>query len=109
MNMRKFIAGSALLAFAAAVVPAPPPTYERDVPDALAKDAKVSEEAACKAALVRIGGGEVVSLELEREHGTLIYSIDIKTADKPGVDEVEVNAIDGSVIGVEHESGGDEK
>jgi uncharacterized membrane protein YkoI len=109
MKSGQFIASILLLGFAAAASAAPPIAYERDVPVALAKDAKITEEAACKAALARIGGGEVVSLELEREHGTLIYSIDVKTPGKAGVDEVEVNATDGSVIGVEHETDGDEK
>jgi uncharacterized membrane protein YkoI len=109
MKIRKVVVGTVLLALAAAAGAAPPATYERDVPDALAKDAKVSEESACTAALSRVGGGEVVSLELEREHGKLIYSVDVKLAGKPGVEEVEVNAIDGSVIGVEHEADRDGK
>jgi uncharacterized membrane protein YkoI len=108
MKTHRLIASAMMFAFAAtAVSSAPPPAaYERDVPAALAKDAQVSEEAACKAALARVGGGKVVSLELEREHGNLIYSVDVKLAGRPGVEEVEVNAIDGSVIGVEHEADG---
>lgn len=109
MKIRKIVAGTVLLALAAVAGAAPPVSYERDVPDALAKDVKVSEEAACKAAVARVGGGEVVSLELEREHGKLLYSVDVKLAGKPGVEEVEINAIDGNVIGVEHEADDDEK
>ena len=96
------------LAFALAAEAAPPAAYKRDVPAALAKDAKIAEDAACKIALSRVGNGKVVALELEREHGKLIYSIDVKVPDKDGVEEVEVNAIDGAVIAVDHESESDE-
>lgn len=46
--------------------------------------------------------GEVKSAELENEHGKLIYSFDIATAN--GVTEVNVNAIDGKVVAVQHEN-----
>ncbi len=99
-----------LLAFAFAPVSeaAPPAEYKRDVPATLAQEAKITEGAACQVALSRIGSGKVVALELEREHGELIYSIDIEIPGKDGVEEVEVNAIDGAVIAVEHESDSDE-
>jgi uncharacterized membrane protein YkoI len=70
---------------------------------ALQKEAKISKEKAQEIALKKVPGGKVESSELEREHGKLIYSFDIKTS-KPGVTEVNVDAIDGKVLAVEHES-----
>ena len=61
-------------------------------------------------ALKQVPNGTVKSEELEREKGKLIYSYDISVAGKTGVDEVNVNAIDGSVVGkVTHESPKTEK
>jgi len=51
----------------------------------------------------------VKSSELERENGKLIYSYDISVPGKSGVEEVNVNAIDGSVVGKMHESAKTEK
>ncbi|HEX3531505.1 MAG TPA: PepSY domain-containing protein [Thermoanaerobaculia bacterium] len=75
-----------------------------DIPPDLAKQAKVSLEAARTTALAKVPGGEIKSEELEREHGHLIYSFDIQVPGKSGVEEVHVNAINGKVIGKKHES-----
>ena len=79
-------------------------TYKREVPDSLRSQAKVSEDSARVLALARAPGGAVQALELEREHGKLIWSFDIKIAGKPGITEVNVNALDGSIVGIEHEA-----
>jgi uncharacterized membrane protein YkoI len=79
------------------------PSYRREVPAALLAQAKISEDSARVLALTRAPGGVVQELELEREHGKLIWSFDIKVAGKPGITEVNVNALDGSIVGVEHE------
>jgi uncharacterized membrane protein YkoI len=79
-------------------------TYTREVPDSLRVQAKVSEDSARGLALASAPGGVVQALELEREHGKLIWSFDIKVAGKTGITEVNVNAQDGSIVGVEHES-----
>jgi uncharacterized membrane protein YkoI len=76
---------------------------------ALQKEAKISEATARATALATIPNGTVKSSELEREHGKLIYSIDITVPGKTGIEEVNVNAIDGSVIGHEHEGAKAEK
>jgi uncharacterized membrane protein YkoI len=80
------------------------PTYRREVPESLRAQAKVSEDSARGLALARAPGGVVEERELEREHGRLIWSFDIKVAGKPGITEVNVNAFDGSIVGVEHEA-----
>ena len=69
----------------------------------LQKEAKISMEKAREIALKKVPGGKIESAELEREHGKLIYSFDIKTS-KPGVMEVNVDAITGKVISSKHET-----
>src|SRR3954469_19781716 len=75
----------------------------------LQKEAKISEETARATALKEVPNGTVKSSELEREKGKLIYSYDITVPGKPGVEEVNVNAIDGSVVGRTRESAATEK
>jgi len=71
---------------------------------ALQKEAKISEATARATALKEVPNGTVKSSELEREHGKLIYSYDITVPGKTGIEEVNVNAIDGSVVAKQHES-----
>lgn len=71
---------------------------------ALQKEAKISEADARATALKQVPNGTVKSSELEREKGKLIYSIDITVPGKTGIEEVNVNAIDGSVVAKEHET-----
>ncbi len=54
-------------------------------------------------ALKRVKGGKIESGELEREHGKLIYSFDIKTS-RSGVTEVNVDAITGKIVNVQKEN-----
>ena len=70
----------------------------------LQKEAKISEETARATALKEVPNGTIKSSELEREHGKLIYSFDITVPGKTGIDEVNVNAIDGSVVAKQHET-----
>jgi len=75
----------------------------------LQKEAKISEATARATALKEVPNGTVKSSELERENGKLIYSYDITVPGKTGIDEVNVNAIDGSVVAKQHESPKTEK
>ncbi len=84
-------------------------SYKREVPDSLAKQAKVTEEIAAKAALARVPKGEIRTVELERERGRLIYSYDIRVPGKSGIDEVGVSATTGKVVAFSHETPADEK
>jgi uncharacterized membrane protein YkoI len=70
----------------------------------LQKEAKISEATARATALKEVPNGTVKSSELERENGKLIYSYDITVPGKTGIQEVNVNAIDGSVVAKVHES-----
>ncbi|MDX6712036.1 MAG: hypothetical protein QOH96_3052 [Blastocatellia bacterium] len=68
----------------------------------LAAKAKITKEQAEATALKR-APGKVESSELEREHGRLVYSFDIRNS-RGTIDEVQVSAITGKVVRVEHES-----
>jgi len=68
----------------------------------LAREAKVTMEQARETALKR-APGNVESSELEREHGKLVYSFDIRNS-KGTITEVQVSAITGRVVRVEHEN-----
>ncbi|HEY3934864.1 MAG TPA: PepSY domain-containing protein [Gemmatimonadales bacterium] len=71
----------------------------------LAKEAKITLAAATATALKTVPGSVVRSHELEREGGKLIYSFDMKLAGKPGIEEVNVDAMTGATVGkVEHEA-----
>jgi uncharacterized membrane protein YkoI len=75
----------------------------------LQKEAKISEAEARATALKQVPNGTVKSSELERENGKLIYSFDITVPGKSGIDEVNINAVDGSVVAKSHESPKTEK
>jgi uncharacterized membrane protein YkoI len=79
------------------------------VPADLAARAKVSLEAARATALAKVPGGKLKSEELEEENGKLQYSFDIKVPGKSGIEEVEIDALNGAVIKVQHESAKAEK
>ena len=71
----------------------------------LAGLAKVSKADAEKAAMNRVKSpATVTGAELEAEHGCLIWSFDLKVAGKAGVQEVHVDAGNGKVLSVKHES-----
>ena len=76
---------------------------------ALLKEAKIAEADARATALKEVPNGSVKSEEIEREHGKLIYSYDITVPGKSGIQEVNVNAIDGTVVAKEHETAKSEK
>jgi hypothetical protein len=99
---------ASLLAIALMIAAAPAvfaqASYKKELPDALLKKAKVTEDAAAKTALARVPKGKIESVELEEEGGKLIYSYDIKTVGKKGIDEVHVSAITGKVVNFDHET-----
>ncbi len=65
---------------------------------------KIKESAARVTALARVPGAKVRSHELEFEGGRWIWSYDLKTAGKSGIDEVNIDANTGEVVGgVQHE------
>ena len=90
------------LAMVASASPARRAQEEANNEAKLAKQAKITKERAQEVALKR-APGTVESSELEREHGKLVYSFDIRNA-KGTIDEVQVSAITSKVVRVEHEN-----
>jgi hypothetical protein len=66
--------------------------------------AKVSMKTARAIALAKVPRGRIQAGELEREHGKLIYSFDIRVPGNSGIEEVQVDAIHGAVVSMVHES-----
>jgi uncharacterized membrane protein YkoI len=75
----------------------------------LKAQAKVTEKAARATALAQVPGGKVTKHELERENGKLVYSFDIATKGKTGIDEVQIDAETGTVVSNKHETPAMEK
>ena len=100
-NMRGVIALALAAAFGTAA--AAPAAAHVDHPAHSGK-AKVTMKAARATALAKTHGGKVESAELEREHGRLVYSFDIRMPGKKGIEEVQVDANKGNIVSVVHES-----
>ena len=76
----------------------------------LLKQAKVTADSAVAVARATLPKAAIKSAEIEQENGKLIYSFDMKTTGKSGIDEVNVDAMTGKLVGkVQHESAADEK
>ena len=101
--MKKFatIAAAAVLSAAAASGAAAQQGHETQAQ--LRREARVTEAQARRTALAAVPHGRIRSAELEREHGRLIYSFDIAVPGRRGIEEVNVNAIDGRIVAHEHE------
>jgi uncharacterized membrane protein YkoI len=80
------------------------PTYKRDLPADLVKQATVSEANAAKTVAARLPNGRIQAVELENEGGRLIYSYEVKVPGRSGIEEINVNAKTGAVVSTEHES-----
>jgi len=100
-NLRVIIAFVLAAAFGTAA--AAPAAAHVDHPAHPAK-AKVTMRAARATALAKTHGGKVESAELEREHGKLVYSFDIRVPGTKGIEEVRVDAYKGTIVSVVHES-----
>jgi hypothetical protein len=108
-DIMKVVAVTAAALVITAVSASAQETYKKDIPDSLAKRAKITESVAAETAQKRVPKGKIEAVELEMEKGKLIYSYELKTAGKSGTDEVNVNAMTGKVVGVSHESAAAEK
>ncbi len=71
-------------------------------------EAKISERTARETAL-KEAPGRVHSVEIERDNGKLIWSFDIAQKGKPGYEEVNIDAMDGSVASHTHETAARER
>ena len=84
-------------------------SYKKEVPDSLVKKAKISEAHAAEIAMKRVPKGKIESVELEKEEGQFLYSYDLRTPGKSGLDEVHIDAMTGKVISLMHETPAMEK
>jgi uncharacterized membrane protein YkoI len=98
---------SAVLLVAASSLAAQDVKLKEEKPGLL-KRAKVTFEQAKATAQAKVPSGKLDSAELEEEDGKLIFSLGYTTAGKSGVDEVNVDAITGKVVGMSHETPADE-
>ena len=94
---------------AGAQAPAATTPAKHETMKQLKAEAKVTEKAARATALAQVPGGKVTKHELEREDGKLVYSYDIATKGKTGIDEVQVDAVTGTVVSNKHETPAMEK
>jgi uncharacterized membrane protein YkoI len=65
---------------------------------------KIDLATARQTALAKVPGAKVVSEELEQEGGHLVYSFDLRPKSGSGIEEVQVDAHDGSVASLKHET-----
>jgi uncharacterized membrane protein YkoI len=100
-----FTVGAAFAPLAAqqAQTPSTPPAYKRDLPAKLMNLATVPESTAAVTAMAQVAGGRIQAVELENEHGNLIYSYELTVAGRRGIKEVNVNAKTGAVVNTEDE------
>jgi uncharacterized membrane protein YkoI len=73
---------------------------------ALAAQAKVSKADAQATALAKVPGGTVKEIEIEKEKGVLIWSVEITTPNSKDITEVNVDATTGKIVNIEHEKAG---
>ncbi len=114
MSLRRIVLVSLALGLCATAAQAQKPKHVRrqraeETQEQLRKEAKITEDQARDVALKRYPKATVSASELEREHGRLIYSMELKVPGRSGVQEVNVNAITGKLVNVEHESAKTEK
>ena len=70
----------------------------------LLKEARVTKHQAKKIALARVKGGTIKCVELEKENGVLIWSIDVAQLGKKDITDVWVDATTGKMTAVEVET-----
>lgn len=97
MKLTSFLGTLTLIAatFTAATALAAEPAQPSPL---LSAQAKIDRATAEKTALARVPGGHIKQGELEQEHGHLVWSFDIAQAISPNIIEVQVDAINGTVV-----------
>jgi len=73
----------------------------------LAKQAKITMAQARETAQNAVSNGKIEEAELEKEHGKLVYSFDIRN-EKGTITEVQVDAKTGAIVSTEEENKADE-
>ena len=104
-----FLSMALVLGFAASAVAQSPMVKVKETHKGYFKMAKVTAADAQKTAQAQFPNGTVKSGEIEKEGGKLIYSFDIQQPAVTGIEEVNIDAMTGTVIKTEHESPAMEK
>ena len=76
---------------------------ETEKQSTLQAQAKVSKADAQATALAKVPNGTVKECELEKENGRIIWSVELNSPDSKGITEVNVDAMTGEVVNIEHE------
>src|SRR5213075_2055839 len=106
--MKKLLALALLVAMVPVANAATTTTTTKSKHHSSHSTAKVSLDSARATALAQVPNCKVESEELEKEHGKLIYSFDLKVPGKSGVEEVQVDAMTGKVVNTHHETASSE-
>jgi peptidase YpeB-like protein len=99
----KPIKGS-MIALALAVSCLPSNLWAQQSETELRKQARVTKHQAKKIALARIRHGAIKCVELQKENGVLIWSVDIAQPPKKDLTDVWVDATTGKIAAVEVET-----
>ena len=75
----------------------------------LQKEAHMTMADARAMALKTVPNATIQAGEIEREGGKLIYSFDMKVPGKSGIDEVNIDAMTGTLVSHQHETPKDER
>jgi uncharacterized membrane protein YkoI len=70
----------------------------------LLKQARVTKHQAKKIALARVSGGAIKCVELQKENGVLIWSVDVAQPPNTNLTDVWVDATTGKIAAVELET-----
>jgi uncharacterized membrane protein YkoI len=108
---------SAIFAFLAVAIPAaaagaqaPAHRHQKVETQAeLQKEAHMTMTDARAMALKAVPNATIQAGEIEREGGKLIYSFDMKVPGKSGIDEVNIDAMTGTLVSKQHETPKDER
>jgi hypothetical protein len=79
-----------------------PARMKEDKPGQLAM-ARIAPDSARAIARARVPAAQIAEEGIEMEGGKLVYSFDMKTRGRRGIDEVLIDAMSGAIISVEHE------
>lgn len=74
----------------------------------LKAQARITQEEATKTALAKVPDGRIKAVELEKEHGKLIWSFDISIPKSKNITEIQVDAKTGKIVSTQVETPADQ-
>ena len=93
-----------IIAFALATSWTPLNLWAQQGETELLKQARITKQQAKRIALTRVKRGAIKCVELEKEHGMLIWSVDIAQPRKKDLTDVWIDATTGKITTVELET-----